>query len=94
MDKDKGGLGIRRSCLLNKALLCQWSWRFTAENNSLWKSVTNIKYGVEKGGWVTCISRGSYSVVLWKDIRKETILLAGYSTFAIEDGRRMSFFGR
>ena len=27
-DKNSGGLGIKKLYILNKALLCKWSWRF------------------------------------------------------------------
>ena len=29
--KMKGGLGIRNFSILNRALLCKWSWRFAAK---------------------------------------------------------------
>ena len=36
-DKRKGGLGVRNSALLNKALLCKWNWHFTVEREALWR---------------------------------------------------------
>ncbi|RVW21375.1 putative ribonuclease H protein [Vitis vinifera] len=44
-DKEKGGLGIRKLALLNKALLGRWIWRFTFEKENLWKKVVSVKYG-------------------------------------------------
>ena len=35
-EKNKGGLGIQRLSLLNKALLCKWIWRFATERGSFW----------------------------------------------------------
>ena len=43
--KEKGGLGIRRLDLLNRALLGKWAWRFAVEENSIWRSFINTKYG-------------------------------------------------
>ena len=43
--KEKGGLGIRKIDLLNKALLGKWIWRFAFEKDNLWKKVIGVKYG-------------------------------------------------
>ncbi|RVX01006.1 putative ribonuclease H protein [Vitis vinifera] len=70
-DKQKGGLGVRNLALLNKALLCKWSWRFTVEKEVLWRQVICGKYGEEVGGWRSCDVRGSNGVGLWKAIRRD-----------------------
>ncbi|RVW43466.1 hypothetical protein CK203_095349 [Vitis vinifera] len=49
-----GGLGIRNLSILNRALLCKWSWRFAVERDSYWKLIISSKYGIERGGWSTC----------------------------------------
>ena len=56
--KEKGGLGVRRLYLLNRALLGKWAWRFAVEDNSIWKSCINSKYGTEEGGCFS-LPRGS-----------------------------------
>ncbi|RVW93633.1 putative ribonuclease H protein [Vitis vinifera] len=48
-DKNKGGLGLRKLALLNKALLGKWIWRFAFDKDSLWKQVIMAKYGQEAG---------------------------------------------
>ena len=48
--KEKGGLGIRRIGLLNKALLGKWIWRFAFEKDVLWKKVIKVKHGLEGCG--------------------------------------------
>ena len=50
-DKVKGGLGIRKITLLNKALLGKWIWRYAGEKNILWRQVIKVKYGQEDFGW-------------------------------------------
>ena len=62
--KEKGGLGIRRLSIINRALLGKWVWRFAEEEYSIWKKVIRLKYQVEQGGWFTKIPRGSGGVGL------------------------------
>ena len=51
-----------------------------------------IKYGVEVGAWYTRVSKASYGIGLWKDIRMETGLIATHSVFVIGDGKRVPFW--
>ena len=90
--KMKGGLGIRNFSILNRALLCKWSWRFAAERDSFWKLVISSKYGEEEGGWISCEVREGYGVGLWKEIRKEGVLLFKNASFTVGDGRRVKFW--
>ncbi|RVX08783.1 hypothetical protein CK203_010918 [Vitis vinifera] len=69
--KVKGGLGIRKIDLLNKALLSKWIWRFAFEEGTLWKKVIGVKYGQEGLGWRTNEARGAFGVGVWKEILKE-----------------------
>ena len=73
--KKKGGLGIRNLSILNRALLCEWSWRFAVEKESFWKLIISRKFGEEGGGWSSCEVREGYGVGFWKEIRKEGSLL-------------------
>ena len=34
------------------------------EDNSMWRNVINLKYGIEEGGWFPIIPRSSYGVGL------------------------------
>ncbi|RVW56027.1 putative ribonuclease H protein [Vitis vinifera] len=69
--KKMGGLGIRNLSILNRALLCKWSWRYAVERDSYWKLIISTKYGVERRGWSTCGAREGHGVGLWKEISKE-----------------------
>ena len=64
--KEKGGLGIRKIDLLNKALLGKWIWRFASEKDNIWKRVIGVKYGQEGFGWRTKEARGTFGVGVWK----------------------------
>ena len=48
-EKKKGGLGLRRFSILNKALMCKWCWRFANERDSLWRKVIRCKFGEDYG---------------------------------------------
>ncbi|RVW70775.1 Elongation factor 1-gamma [Vitis vinifera] len=61
LDKSKGGLGVRRLSILNRALLCKWNWRFANERDNLWRRVISRKFGEEDGGGT--LKR----VKFWKD---------------------------
>ena len=89
--KKKGGLGIRNLSILNRALLCKWSWRYAVEKESLWKLVISRKFGEEGGGWSSREVREGYGVGFWKEIRKEGSLLLKNITFSVGDGRRVRF---
>ncbi|RVW95793.1 hypothetical protein CK203_025699 [Vitis vinifera] len=71
-DKEKGGLGLRKITLLNKALLGKWIWRFACAKEELWKKVLEAKYGKEELGWRTRKANGAFGVGVWKEILKES----------------------
>ena len=76
LSKAKGGLGIRSLVLMNKALLSKWAWRFGEEDdNSAWKNVISLKYGIEEGGWCPRTPRGNAGLGLWKGINAEVAKL-------------------
>ncbi|RVW28885.1 putative ribonuclease H protein [Vitis vinifera] len=90
--KKKGGLGIRNFSILNRALLCKWSWRFAIERESFWKLIISRKYGEEGGEWISSEVREGYGVGFWKEIRKEGFLMFKNVSFAVGDGRRVKFW--
>ncbi|RVW30368.1 hypothetical protein CK203_097914 [Vitis vinifera] len=57
---------------------------------ALWKR--HSKYGEEEGGWISCEVREGYGVGLWKEIRKEGVLLFKNVSFTVGDGRRLKFW--
>ncbi|RVW41391.1 hypothetical protein CK203_095197 [Vitis vinifera] len=72
MPKEKGGLGLRKLALLNKALLGKWVWRFACDKENLWKKVISVKYGQGGLGWRTNKANGTFGVGVWKEILKES----------------------
>ncbi|RVW82307.1 putative ribonuclease H protein [Vitis vinifera] len=69
LEKDNGGLGVKSLSILNKALLCKWSWRFAMEREAFWNQVIRGKYGEEQGDGVQRKQGGRRMVIkFWKDI--------------------------
>ncbi|KAM0041803.1 putative reverse transcriptase zinc-binding domain-containing protein [Helianthus debilis subsp. tardiflorus] len=48
--KKDGGLGISRMLDVNLALLAKWAWRFTVENDSIWRGFIEAIHG-GRGFW-------------------------------------------
>ena len=78
--------------ILNKALLCKWSWRFVIERGAFWNQVRGGKDGEEQGGWCTKEVRNGHGVGWWKAIRKEWYLVSSRLSFMVGIGRRVRFW--
>lgn len=53
--KDEGGLGVKNFEFFNEALLLKWKWRFTQDDNIIWRDLLteryeNLQHQVLKGG--------------------------------------------
>ena len=62
------------------------------EDNSTWRSVINLKYGSEDGGWFPSTPKGCHWVGLWKEISKEGMLLRHHCSVKIRDGSKARFW--
>ena len=90
--KEKGGFGIRKIVLLNKALLGKWIWRFAFEKDLFWKKVIGVKYGQEGCGWRTNEARGTFGVGVWKEILKEASWCWDNIEFKVGRGTKVKFW--
>ena len=81
-------MGVKCLSILNKALLCKWSWRFAIEREAFWNQVIRGKYGEEQGGWCSKEARG----VLWKSLRKDWDVVRSRLFFVVENGQRVKFW--
>ena len=45
MEKEVGGLGVRRIREFNLALLGKWCWRMVTERNRMWFNLLAARYG-------------------------------------------------
>ena len=91
-NKEKGGLGLRKITLLNKALLGKWIWRFACAKEELWKKVLEAKYGKEELGWRTRKANGAFGVGVWKEILKGSTWCWENMGFKVGKGNRIRFW--
>ena len=91
-DKEKGGLGLRKLALLNKALLGKWIWRFACDKENLWKRVILAKYGQEGHGWRTKKAIRAFRVGVWKEILKETDWCWDNMVFTVGNDTKIRFW--
>ncbi|KAJ9678521.1 hypothetical protein PVL29_020644 [Vitis rotundifolia] len=91
-DKDKGGLGLRKLAMLNKALLGKWIWRYACDKDNLWKQVIKVKYGQEDFGWRPKKANGAVGVGVWKEIWKESDWCWNNMTFRVGKGNTIRFW--
>nr|CAN73960.1 hypothetical protein VITISV_023007 [Vitis vinifera] len=88
-DGERGGLGIRKIDLLNKALLGKWIWRFAFEEDFFWRRVVGVKYGQLGFGWRTKEARGTFGVGVWRDILKESYWCWDNIEFKVGKGTKL-----
>lgn len=67
-EKDKGGLGIRDLITINDSLLCKWLWRYSVEQNAMWRRLIKEKYGAAFLGWDTKIPKLPYGNSIWRGV--------------------------
>ncbi|KAJ9708505.1 hypothetical protein PVL29_000510 [Vitis rotundifolia] len=91
-DKEKGGLGIRKLNLLNRALLGKWVWRFACAKEEFWKQVLIAKYGQEDFDWRTKKAAGAFGVGVWKEILKEAGWCWEKMAFKAGKGNKIRFW--
>jgi len=65
VDKEVGGLGVRRSKEFNLALLGKWCWRMVIDREGLWFRLLAARYDLERGRLKACGWEGS---VCWRYI--------------------------
>uniref|UniRef100_A0A2N9IF49 CCHC-type domain-containing protein n=1 Tax=Fagus sylvatica TaxID=28930 RepID=A0A2N9IF49_FAGSY len=59
-----GGLAVRDIRCFNKALLGKWLWRYGLDQEALWRSVVEAKYGSLWGGWCSKSGKGPHGMAL------------------------------
>ena len=91
-NKEKGGLGLRKLAILNKALLGKWIWRYACDKYNLWKQVIKVKYGQEGLGWRPKKANGAVGVGVWKKIWEESDWCWDNMIFRVGKGNKIRFW--
>lgn len=89
--KRDGDLRIRNLSQHNKSLLMKWLWRFSLEDQALWRKVIYEKYGAD-GRWCTAGASGSYGACVWKSIRNLWPGFISNVSIKVGNGNKTSFW--
>lgn len=84
-------MGIRILQNMNEALLCKWLWRFSLEEESLWRQVVAAEFRPQEG-WDPIIPKGPLGRSPWQGIMKLLPLFKAGHTHVVGDGNRSCFW--
>ena len=88
----KGGLGIGKIPLRNRALLGKWLWRYPRESTTLWHQVILSIYGTHSNGWdANTLVRWSHRCP-WKTIAQVFQDFSKYTWLVVGNGERIRFW--
>ena len=91
-NKKAAGFGVKDLFKMNKGLLCTWIWRYSNERDSPGRKVICWKFGEERGGWCSRITRGAYGTSVWKEIKKEWDTIFPLATFSLGNCNGLHFW--
>ncbi|CAA7043436.1 unnamed protein product [Microthlaspi erraticum] len=93
LSKAEGGLGIRKTSIMNKALIAKLGWRLLHDNTSLWARVLRSKCKVGDIHDTTwSVARGTWSST-WRSVVVgiRDVIRPGHG-WVIGDGQRVDFW--
>ncbi|CAN4095127.1 unnamed protein product [Withania somnifera] len=92
LNKQPGGIGIRNLRKHKQSMLMMWLWRYTNEEQSLWKKVIKEKYG-EEDAWKSNTVNAVYGVNVWRTIRSLwQIVSINTSSLKVGNGQKTFFW--
>ncbi|KAM2637494.1 hypothetical protein EV1_021984 [Malus domestica] len=90
--KSKGGLGIKRACVMNQALLAKLGWRIHAKDSGLWSQIYQAKYLKGYSILDPKIHERTECSYSWKGILYGVNLLKKGMTWRIGNGESVKFW--
>ena len=87
-----GGLGVGNLVKRNMALLGKWLWRFSTEQNILWRSVIESIYGLNQNGWDSNMDRKCSLRAPWKSIVKGWQQFISNTEIKVGNGNKTRFW--
>lgn len=91
VEKRQGGLGIKNLKIQSKALRIKWLWKYSNENQSLWRNVISATYEEEQN-WMTKEITTRYGVSLWRSIRALWNEFKTNTTIKVANGAKTDFW--
>ena len=82
------GHGIIHLREMNEALKPKWLRRFDKEEDTMWKIVIEMKYGVDNIGWWSNKSSYAHGVGYWKSIMSGSRQFRFIVQFKVKMGQR------
>ncbi|PON86224.1 hypothetical protein TorRG33x02_179430, partial [Trema orientale] len=91
LSKKKGGLGIGKLLIRNKALILKWLCRFPQEKDALWHKMIKSKYGLASNSWDSKIASRTTYRSPWKFILKQYDIFYKMVAFKVGNGDNIRF---
>lgn len=86
-----GCLGIGSQHQRNTSLQMELLWRFSQEENALWR-VVKVIYRLDHHGWITSMPKNKGKQRRWSGILKCKEHFVNFVEFAVQNGRRIKLW--
>lgn len=87
-----GGLGIGALKQKSNSMLLKWLWRFTQENEALWRKIIVSIYGEDSLRWSSLPPKGRSKGRPWFDIFKNSSFFSKFLSFKVQRGSHIKFW--
>lgn len=87
LERDKGGMGIRKAEVMNQAFLAKMRWRLEVKHDKLWTQVLRMKYNHKENG-IQAIKDKREASNLWRGLCKTKHVVQDGIHFKVNNGRR------
>ncbi|XP_026410707.1 uncharacterized protein LOC113305930 [Papaver somniferum] len=92
LPKSRGGVGVKKLQLINKALHAKWIWRYGSEKTALWRRIINQKFGGIIEALFHNHSNKSVCFNLWYGILKSRDFVKTCTSLIVGNGNSIYFW--